>query len=123
MPEEVPPLGKQTRGVTPRLPAILHLCALESLLRTGNFRSAAEDQAVTVACLSQRVTALELELGQKLITRSQEDARRFAFTKRGKTLAIFLHGWLGELYQNIPPEARFARRTRRVSRRTGGSQQ
>ncbi|WP_370516022.1 LysR family transcriptional regulator [Novosphingobium sp. Gsoil 351] len=109
--------GNQTPQ--PRLPALLHLCALESLHRTGSSRDAAIDQAVTVACVSQRLKALERELGQVLVIRSKTDARRFAFTREGRDLAVFLHGWLQELYQNIPEGAHIARRTRRV--RTRGS--
>ena len=100
--------SKRSQNSMPRLPTLVHLCALESLFRTGSARGAATDQAMTVACISQRLAALERELGQSLVTRSETDARRFAFTKEGSGLAVFLQRWLEDLYRNIPAEARFA---------------
>ena len=104
-----------------RLPSLVHLCALESIYRTGSYTKAAVDQGVTLPCISQRVTALEREVGKKLVRRLQTGRGRLEFTADGLALATFLSDWIAELYTVLPPESRPARRTRKVQSKSNGA--
>ena len=100
-----------------RLPSLVNLSALESLARTGSYRSAASDQDVTIACIAQRLTRLESEIGKTLLTQSADDARRFGLTPDGFALAEFLESWLNALHVMLPPECRAAKRTRVIRKK------
>lgn len=77
-----------------RLPSLDTLRAFESAARHLNFTRAASELHVTQSALSQRVGALEAELGFDLFVRGR---RQLALTAQGRTLAEAMGRALGEI--------------------------
>ncbi len=63
------------------------LCAFGLVARTGNFTSAAKSLGVTQSAISQRIKALEIDLGIVLFTREH---RGVALTQDGRRLLVVI---------------------------------
>ncbi|BCW88554.1 Glycine cleavage system transcriptional activator [Alphaproteobacteria bacterium SO-S41] len=77
-----------------RLPSLDSLRAFEAVSRHLSFTSAAAELFVTQSAVSQRIVALEAELGVKLFLRS---TRRLVLTGEGETLAAGVRRGLHEI--------------------------
>ncbi len=77
-----------------RLPSLDTLRAFEAAARHSSFTKAAAELRVTQSALSQRVAALEDELGYKLFLRQ---GRKLALTPRGEAIAGAVARALGEI--------------------------
>ncbi len=63
------------------------LCALESVLRTGSFRAAAEELRISVSSLSQSIARLQRDLGIELLRTDITNRRRRVSTVEGEKIA------------------------------------
>jgi LysR family glycine cleavage system transcriptional activator len=77
-----------------RLPSLDTLRAFEAAARLLSFTKASAELNVTQSALSQRIAALEAELGYKLF---QRDGRRLSLTQRGEVIATAMARALGEI--------------------------
>ena len=69
------------------------LCALETVLRTGSFRAAAQELKISVSSLSQSMARLKRDLGLELLRQDYTDGRRRVTTVEGEKIAqvVTLH--------------------------------
>lgn len=77
-----------------RLPSLDSLRAFEAVARHLSFTGAAAEMNVTQSAVSQRIVALEAELGHKLFVRT---TRRLTLTAEGEALALGVRRGLAEI--------------------------
>lgn len=80
------------------MPSLDHLRAFEAAARHLSFQMAAHELHVTPAAVSQRIRALELDLGQKLFTRL---TRRVLLTEAGQAFAHDVRDGLGIISKGL----------------------